>query len=625
MNKQADSYGSFAKILIAYIFSLSTCYFLYSIVAKTGIIYNFPINNDLGYNDVIYRYAVLIIFFITSLFAFYLHKRKATIFMHAVSIVLIFIMMISMYTNTWFEYKNVLMSSVLIFALAFYINSFVNKVMPEIPEAAYKKIEMAAVILFVLFLSVYAVYFIDLALLRHHLFLSHKFDLAWENQALYNLTFSGVPYSSMGDAVNNLGDHFSAIYYIVSVFYRFYPHPEFLLILQIVVMIFSSVTVYMLSSFVLKNRIQGIVFASLFLLHPCVQGMILFDFHPITLAIPFFFLSLYFIEKEDFKLFMIPFFTLFFIREDIALTAVFLALFLTVSKKIPLKKGIYMLITGVLLNGMILMILSMLGKDKSDIFRFYLLFPNVAGIFSLFVVNPFFEIIQAATQIKFEFILLFSAPLLFLFLLKKENIILLFPALLFTVFSKHVPQHTIGYEYSTVFLSFAFYASIIAFSKLKPAVVDVFKGKNRMIFFMLIIGIMWSFLYGSFFSKSYKLTWLGNDYTVIKTNADFYYNNWVGCFKKIPSGVDYKSNDLLDKIPSKYSVKTDVNIMPHVSGRRYLYNVFSKEETDIVIYFNKAPFLELEKSGFPGSEYVHYISTDLITIYINKKLKDFKI
>ena len=623
MEKDPRNYGRFFKLLISYLFSLSACYAVFFTISRTGNVFSFPVSANLCADPMAANYTLLIIFLATSAAAFFMHRNGLHMLMHGISLALLVFLAAGVYINSWFEYENVFASTAALFGLALYLNSFLKRAVAGAGQNSRAAMGTAAIWIFAVFAVIYALYFSNLAILRHDLFMSHKFDLAWENQALYNLAFTGIPYSSLGYTGNNFGDHFSLIYYLVGLFYRFYTRPEFLLVFQVLIMVFSSFLIYLLAKNMLKDGFLACVFAFLFLLHPAVQGMMLFDFHPGVIAIPLFLLVFYFVEKGSLKLFLLPFFALFFVREDIAFAAAFIPVFLASVNKIPKKYGAYLLISAILLNLAIMFSMDMLGNVKLDVDRFYYLFPGAAGILSLFAVNPVFEIVQAFTAQKIGFLALFSAPLLFLCFFRRENLILLFPALLFTVFSKHVPQYTLGYQYGAVFLAYAFYLSLEAFSGLKFPFLGIFTGRYRVAIFMLAIALPMSLLYGNFFSKSFKLTWLGCDSPVGK--ADYCYNDFVGCFKKIPGEVDHEAVKLLDSIPAKYTVKADVNIMPHVSGRRELYNVFFVRDTDLVIVFNREPFIEFEKTGFPGKEYVRYKSTKTIIIYVNKKLKDFNL
>ena len=623
MKTPTAGYGRYFSLLVAYLFALSAAYFIFGAINHTPLIFSFPVNPNLAPDPMMPNYSILVIFIIVSLAAFFLHRAGKQLLMHGVSLALIITLTAGMYLNTWFEYQNVFLSAALIIALAAYLAAFIKRAVPEMNAGTMKAAGKLSVWLLALFAAFYAVYFCNLAILRHDLFLSHKFDLAWENQALYNLAFGGIPYTSLGLVENNLADHFSLIYYAVAPFYRLFPHPEFLLVFQVIVIIISAFMVYLLAGRMLNNRLLSAAFAALFLLHPSVQGMMLFDFHPVVMAVPLFLLCYYFIEKGSFKLFLVPFFALFLVREDAAFAAIFIPVFLVAIKKISLRQGLVLLAAALALNGVISVIMDMLGNVKDHMHRFYFLFPSGAGILSLFIINPFFELVQALSKVKLEFIVIFSGPLLFLYFLRKENLLLLFPAFLFTVFSKHTAQYTVGFQYSAILVSFAFYLTMREFSMAETARVPLLRDRGRAMGFMLAVGIVWSLLYGSFFSKSYKLTWLGNVDPVVA--ADYYYNDSVGCFRDIPGSVDWETVRLLDKIQAKYSVKADLNIMPHVSGRRYLYNVFFDRETDIVIFFNKEPFTGFEKTGFPGKDYVFYRSTKTVKIYVNRKLKDFSI
>src|ERR1035437_8299379 len=101
---------------------------------------------------------------------------------------------------------------------------------------------------------------------------------------------------------------------------------------------------YLLANTVLNKKAEAAIISDVFLRHPSVQEFTLFDFHPSVAALPLFMAAFYFIEKGDIKGFLVPYFLLYTVREDIAFLALTAAVYLTVSKKVKFKTRLW--ITG---------------------------------------------------------------------------------------------------------------------------------------------------------------------------------------------------------------------------------------------------------------------------------------
>jgi uncharacterized membrane protein len=621
MNKKTyKGTGVLYRAIVAYLFALSLSYVLYSLIKGRGLIYEFALYNSLGKEAPWDRMLLLAVFVFSSIAAFALHKFNKTLLMHGLSAMMLTVYAAGVYVNSWLEYENVPFTCAAVVLLSIYITIFFVRAVPA-KEAWFDR---AAVPALAVFTAVYAANFIFMAFLRHNLFLSCKYDLGWENQALYNLTRTGIPYSSMLSSENNFGDHTSFIYYLISLFYRFWPVPEFLLVFQVVMAAAAGWAMYLLANTILKKKAEAAVIAAVFLLHPSVQSYMLFDFHPSVVALPLFLTAFYFIEKGDMKGFLAPYFLLYTVREDIAFLALAAAVYLTVSKKVKLKAGLWITGAGFALCCAIFIYMKSVRFGEMDLERFYFFIHSAPGIPLLFIVNPFFELLKAVQHQKIDFILLFSLPVIFLFFTKIEMLILLLPALLFTVFSPYTSNTTMGYHYATGLIVFAFYGAVLGYRGMREKGMRLFAAGSPLPAYLLVFAVCWSFLYGSFFSKSYKLSCLRPD--LFRSFAEYYYNGWVGCYRyplKLYAGVDREAVSLLGRIPDKYSVTADYNILPHVSSRRRVYAVPEKVITDIIIIFRDKDYSKWKLKNILNKLYIKYAETGLVSVYINKNVRDF--
>lgn len=478
-------YGRLFSVFISYLFSLTCAYFIYGAVSKSTPAPGFLLQNIMQYDTLADKYALLACFAVTSIAAFFLYSRGYFLFMHAVSATLASILAWQVFDNSWFEYQNIFMTLIITAGLSFYI----LKLAPVLPQLKTGgKIYKYA---FYAFLAVYVSYFIWLCLTRHAALLSNCFDLGWENQAMYNLSQTGIPFTTMGTSPNNFGDHTAFIYYLFAPFYRLFPRPEFLLVLQVFFIGAAGLFAYLTADKSFRSAPAAAVVSAAFLLHPGVQNMMLSDFHPITAALPLFMACFYAAESGKTKLFALSYFLIFFVREDAAFGAMFLPLYFLSIKKLSLKNAILLLGAGAILLTTDTLVLKALGKTNEDLLRFSYFTPDSAGVISLIFINPVYTLMNILQKAKIEFLIITFAPFLFLSFAALENMILLAPGLIFTVLSSHTPHFTSGFQHGTLLVAAMFYTFIHAARKHD----DNLPRRNAALGFILIFSLMWSFLY----------------------------------------------------------------------------------------------------------------------------------
>lgn len=151
----------------------------------------------------------------------------------------------------------------------------------------------------------YGLFFGWLSLERYWTFQTHALDLGNMGQAAWN-TIHGRPFRFTNmrlpyrieawGTVTRLSFHVEALFPVIALVYLIYPHPESLLVLQTVAIALGAIPTYALARRVLDSDWFGLLFAALYLLYPSVEGMNLYEFHPVALATPlllFAFLFLY--------------------------------------------------------------------------------------------------------------------------------------------------------------------------------------------------------------------------------------------------------------------------------------------------------------------------------------------
>ncbi len=140
-------------------------------------------------------------------------------------------------------------------------------------------------------------------LVRHSTFHT-GYDLAIFGQAYWNTLQGDFLYSSIRGMVL-WGDHLNPIVLGILPFYRLWPTPETLLILQSLALMAGALPVYLLARRELSHQGVAMVLALAYLVYQPVRLMNLFDFHPIVFATPLILTAVYQLRRGAWGWFLI--------------------------------------------------------------------------------------------------------------------------------------------------------------------------------------------------------------------------------------------------------------------------------------------------------------------------------
>ncbi len=255
------------------------------------------------------------------------------------------------------------------------------------------------------------------------MFYSQTYDLAWEHQVLHMLATTGFPHSTIESipGINNWADHTSFIYYLLAPFYLIFRNVEFMLVTQVLSVAAAAWLLYAYARKTLNSAVISVILAFAFLMHPSVQGYLLEDFHPSVMVLPLFFGLLWAAEKKNMVLITVLFSVMALVREDAAFFSFFCALYFIVSKKVTLKQGLILQGISVAVMALMMGVMHFAGGDAGDYDgrRFYTLGSGFFGVIQAIITNPVFVFSEMFTADKLGFLLLISAPLLFITCLRR--------------------------------------------------------------------------------------------------------------------------------------------------------------------------------------------------------------
>ena len=120
---------------------------------------------------------------------------------------------------------------------------------------------------------------------QHQVAATTLYDLGIFDQIMYN-HLHGRFFESSVEGTHFLGVHFSPILFPLTLLYLTVPHPEALLLFQVVIVSSGVIPTYHIAMNLLKDPKKATFFAYAFFLYPGLGYVLQFDFHPVVLSIP---------------------------------------------------------------------------------------------------------------------------------------------------------------------------------------------------------------------------------------------------------------------------------------------------------------------------------------------------
>lgn len=142
--------------------------------------------------------------------------------------------------------------------------------------------------LLILATAAFAGGFASLAEIRHAAFWSGRFDLGNLTQAVWSTAHGHLLEMTdlHGRQISRLGAHFDPIVVVLAPFWRVWPSPTLLLVVQSVAVAAGAVPVFLLARKHLASEWAGLGFALVYLLYPATEWLVVDDFHPVAFATP---------------------------------------------------------------------------------------------------------------------------------------------------------------------------------------------------------------------------------------------------------------------------------------------------------------------------------------------------
>lgn len=279
------------------------------------------------------------------------------------------------------------------------------------------------------------------------------YDFGVFAQMFHYMDKTGLPLSTLerNGLLSHFTIHLSPIYYLFLPFYKIWPRPETVQILQVLVVLSGVIPLLLLANhFKLKKSYQ-VALSLLYLFHPALIGSSLYDLHENCFLAPLILWLLYFIEKDRRVCLVITSLLVLFVKEDAAMYVVIIGFFMLVSGKRKWSGAIlvfmgaaYFLLAVYLLShgggGAMFNRFDNLIADKSW---------GIRGIIPTIITSPGLLLNEMFTPGKLIFVLTVFPALGFLPVLhrKYSRLLLLLPLFAMNLMPGFSYQHLIPYQY----------------------------------------------------------------------------------------------------------------------------------------------------------------------------------
>lgn len=319
--------------------------------------------------------------------------------------------------------------------------------------------------------TAYAVSFALLSVQRHRAFWTARFDLGNMVQAVWSVSRGGlfVATDGAGEQVSRLGGHVDPILALFAPLWWVWPSPVMLLVAQAVIVATAAIPAYLLGMRWIGNRVPAVAFAAVVLLLPATQWATLFDFHPVTLAIPLVLWAIWAADARRNVVFVIAVVLACATKEHVGLAIALMGVWMTFSLG-RRRAGPVTAVCGLLWSVIAVAVVipafapadgASIGQD-----RYGALGSTPGGLLRTMVTDPVLVVQTIMTRDRLGYVLALLLPLLFLPLLSPLLALGAVPELVLNLLSSRPEQHSIEYHYGAVMVPFLVAAAIDGYGRL---------------------------------------------------------------------------------------------------------------------------------------------------------------
>lgn len=328
----------------------------------------------------------------------------------------------------------------------------------------------------------YAVYFSLLTIQNHFRLQTMGYDLGIENNLVWNAAHFNRPLFKTsvigGPTSTHLGFHETYISYLIGIFYRLYPRPQFMLAFQA-----TLIGAAALPFFAFARRHVGdwtaCLLALLLLLYAPLQGSNLYDFHYLPFAPFFLWWCLWALESRRNVMATVAVVLTLATREDFSALLLVVGLYLVFTGERP-RAGLLVTAVSAVYFVVVKLILMphFLNGYPAYLNQYEGLLPQgengFGGVLKTVFANPAFTVAGLLEHDKVVYLLEIFAPLAFFPWRRPIGLLCTIPGFIFTMLATHYPPLiSIAFQYTAYWTSFLFIALVANLAWLRRQETDV--------------------------------------------------------------------------------------------------------------------------------------------------------
>ncbi len=299
---------------------------------------------------------------------------------------------------------------------------------------------------------------------------AYAFDLGIFQQAVWLMAQGETPFVTVR-GMNILGDHFTPILYLFVPFYRLWAHPFWLFLGQTIALAAGAFPLFRLALRTTGQPLFAALLAVGYLLHPALFTMLLFDFHPVLLAVPFLLWAMEAMEDGRWRSFAVAAVGAAMCKEEVALAIACLSLYGIIVKRY--RWAWWGLVVSIVWLWAVLKIMAHLsGGEKSAYLALYARWGETPlGILWGILSRPL-EALQALIFCQGHatapgvYPLLLLTPFAFFPLFAPEVLLFGLPNYALIALNERVTMRELGYQYASLLIPWLAFASVSAVGRL---------------------------------------------------------------------------------------------------------------------------------------------------------------
>jgi len=182
------------------------------------------------------------------------------------------------------------------------------------------------------FVALYILVFSTYSVLLHEIFWTQAFDAGIEDQGIWLLSRFLVPFDTVR-GLNIFGDSCNLYDLFLAPLFWIWNNINFLFIIQSFFLALGAIPLFVYAREKLGHNYLALSVAFSYLLYPALQNLNLDQFHPEALVVLPMVLTLFFLFKKEYKLFYVFLLISLIGKDEVALTGLFIGIFLLLFKR----------------------------------------------------------------------------------------------------------------------------------------------------------------------------------------------------------------------------------------------------------------------------------------------------